>query len=172
MNVLLILLGFIGFFLFLYIGGFFVGSRIFIPHMGFRKENITDVPTSIKRMITHFKKRAHDRKAYFYAVCTFLTRHFHGEKRRVWKEFSLLFKDIRYLWKKKGFLPCTQFCHLLRIFLVKSGLFREEDIKIHHMFHSFSIHQYLLVRVDKRWMPVDLWAYRYGVPIGKKLDYF
>ena len=71
-----------------------------------------------------------------------------------------------------GYMPCPQTNYLLRIFLVKSGWFKDEDIKRKHIFVNFVPHQYLKVKIGDRWIDVDVGEKQRGLPLGRHLKYF
>ncbi|MBW2991376.1 hypothetical protein KY348_06780 [Candidatus Woesearchaeota archaeon] len=77
--------------------------------------------------------------------------------------------NVNKLWKKKGFMHCTNINYLLRILLVKSGFFKEKDIKSKWtLVWYFSPHQYLKIRLNKnKFVYVDIWAKPYGIKFGE-----
>jgi|AntRauTorcE11897_2_1112592.scaffolds.fasta_scaffold41805_2 hypothetical protein len=79
-------------------------------------------------------------------------------------------KDPEKMWQKK-FLYCYQVNYLLRIFLVKSKWFKDEDFKLKFSLVYYIIpHQYLKVKVaDNQYMNVDPWARDYGIKLGDYL---
>jgi len=101
------------------------------------------------------------RKAY-----DFLSKKYYGCS-IVTKFFDLFVTDLDKLWKKNE-THCTNLNYLLRVLLIKSGFFKEEDIKpkitaIGHI----SIHQYLKVRInDNKFVNVDLWGASHKVKLG------
>jgi len=72
----------------------------------------------------------------------------------------------------KSYLPCTISSYILRIFLVKSGWFREADVRRRHVFVNFIIHQYLQVKINDKWLDVDVGEKQRGLSIGEHLKYF
>jgi len=82
-----------------------------------------------------------------------------------WKIFEI---NPNILWQQTGFMHCTQQNFLLRILLVKSGWFTEEDIKFgYSLVWYISPHQYLKVNLNNHIVAVDPWNHRFGVPLGK-----
>lgn len=69
---------------------------------------------------------------------------------------------------KKGFLHCTKLNYLIRILLIKGGLFKEEDIELRWTSTWLIFpHQYLKVKINKnKFINVDLWGKAYGIPFG------
>ena len=63
---------------------------------------------------------------------------------------------------------CTQQNYVLRLLLVKSGKFKDSEIRIKWTLVAYiSPHQYLQVKVGKgNWVNVDMWGSSKGVPFG------
>jgi hypothetical protein len=152
----------------IYIAIFFLASRLIIPNLGFAKSKLPKkIPNEINKRIRLLKKSSKNKKEYLINTYNFLTEKYHGKRRTVLKRPKLLFENnIKNIWKKKGFIPCHTFSHMTRLFLIKSKLFRERDIKIKHTFFQFSIHQYLEVRIKNKWHKVDGWAKNIGIKFG------
>jgi hypothetical protein len=97
-----------------------------------------------------------------------LTKKFHGASAPTYPLIHrTLFKDLNYLWNQKGFMHCTNFNYLLRVLLVKSEFFKDEDIELKWTLHKvISLHQYIQVKIKNKKIPVDPWAYHKGIDIG------
>ncbi|EKD29428.1 MAG: hypothetical protein ACD_78C00417G0006 [uncultured bacterium (gcode 4)] len=81
--------------------------------------------------------------------------------------FELFITDIIKLWSRNGFLHCTNINYVMRILLLKSGRFQESDIRLKWtLIWYVSPHQYLQVRVNGKWIDVDIWAHAYGIQFG------
>ena len=84
---------------------------------------------------------------------------------RVWEVFE---KDAEKMWAMEGFLHCTNMNYLLRILLVGSGFFKDEDIcLVWTQIWYVSPHQYMKVRIVGRWVNIDIWAHAYGTQFGR-----
>ena len=81
--------------------------------------------------------------------------------------FDLFITDPNKLWEKKH-SHCTNLNYLLRILLIKSGFFQEQDIKLKlTLIHHISIHQYLVVRINKdKFIDLDPWGESHGIKFG------
>ncbi|MFP4515109.1 MAG: hypothetical protein ACLFNO_03855 [Parcubacteria group bacterium] len=79
-------------------------------------------------------------------------------------------KDPEKMWEKK-FLYCFQVNYLLRMLLVKSKWFTEEDIKLKFSCVYYMVpHQYLKIKLsENEYMNVDPWGYDLGVKFGDYL---
>ena len=81
--------------------------------------------------------------------------------------------DIARIWDEKGeHQTCNVQNYLLRFILVKSGFFKEEEIKLKTRFINFSIHQNMQVKLNGKWIPVDPWAMQKGIKIGQQTPWF
>ena len=154
---------------FAYVFLIFFVTRLVIPHMGFTKDPLQrKIPDDIKKDISKLKKKSKTKMSFLRNTYTFLSeRHCGGHLSTLTKLNYCFIKDLDVLWREKGYLPCTIHNYLLRVFLVKSGIFKENEIKLKHTFCDFNIHQYVKVNVGNKWIDVDIWGQKYGVPFGK-----
>ena len=83
------------------------------------------------------------------------------------KFFDLFVTDLNKIWKRDE-SHCTNLNYLLRVLLIKSGFFKDEDIKLNLTLIGYvSIHQYLRIRInDNKFVNVDLWSASHGVNLG------
>jgi hypothetical protein len=102
-------------------------------------------------------------------VYNFLSNKYQGNRIGTYlKLFEIFTKDISLLWKKDGFLHCTNINYLARILLTKSVIFEEGDIELKWtLIWWVSPHQYLRIRVsDSKFINMDIWAKKYGIEFG------
>lgn len=138
-----------------------------IPHL-FSKELIPTISNQdLLRSIEEVKLAKNKREAIEIAF-NLITKKYRGFRFRTylffWKAFE---KDPNTLWEHNGFLHCTQMNYLLRVLLIKSEWFTENEIKLGYSFVWFvSIHQYLIVSVNGKEIALDPWNYYYGYPMG------
>ena len=139
-----------------------------LPNL-FSKQRIPEkLPKSMQEAVDKLKKskgkedclrRAYDIVTKRYNGCT-------------WKTYPLLYRIVRpsleRLWERNGFLHCHHHNFLLRVLLVRSGFFKEDDVKLKWTLKWYiSPHQYLRVRLGKdKFVNVDAWAHVYGVGLG------
>jgi hypothetical protein len=151
---------------------FFV-SRFFIPHLSFGQAPIPEkIPEGMEEVIEEFKIKSHSPKEFLESAYGYLGTKYHSERLATVFKFHCLFKSLEDVWKTNGFIPCNQSNFLLRIFLVKSEFFREDDIRRRHVFVNFVPHQYLQIRFNNEWIDVDVGEKYRGMPIGEHLKYF
>ncbi len=103
----------------------------------------------------------------------FIKKNFKSKRHQtVIKFFRLFVTDVNKLWdytKKDKFLHCTQQNYMLRVLLIKSNKFKEQDIGVIDGIHTgFGIHQYLIVNVGNKWMDIDVWFSNLGIGFGRK----
>ncbi len=157
----------------IYVLVFFVLSRFVIPHLGFFKTPLPkELPPSMDYAINKIKSEANSPYNFLELSYETLGNKYRSERFNTFLRFSYLFKDLNEIWEMQGYIPCTQSSFLMRIFLVHSGQFSDEDIKIKHTFFNFNIHQYLQVKISNKWIDVDVGEKQRGMPIGKHLKFF
>jgi hypothetical protein len=122
--------------------------------------------------IEELKNKSNSPKEFLELTYNFLGTKYHSERLATVLKFHYLFKDLEDIWSRAGFIPCNQSNFLMRIFLVRSGFFKDEEIRRRHVFVNFVPHQYLQVKLDNKWLDVDVGEKYRGMPIGKHLKYF
>jgi hypothetical protein len=139
-----------------------------MPLNAFGKTKLPDeIPAIFSEVIDDLKKCATSNEC-LEKTYDILSHRFHGQHiktyTRIWE---LQEKNIEILWKKKGFMHCTNINYLLRFLLVKSGWFEENNIQLKWTFYLYiSPHQYAIVTADKKAIPVDIWAKFIGIRLG------
>lgn len=156
---------------------FFVVSRIFVPFLGFKKHKLeNDIPNEIMDDIHKIKSKTKSKKEFTKEAFLFLSKKFKSLWFHTLLRFDIVFlRDLNKIYQQKDFLSCNSHNHLLRIFLVKSGYYKDSQIEIRHTFLNFGIHQYLRVYDNGdngKFFDLDLWGHTMGVPIGKHARIF
>ena len=137
-----------------------------IPNL-FSKANIpVKLPKSMQAVIEQLKK-SRNREECLKKAYDILTKKFKG-CRWYTSFFDLFVKNVFRLWKKNGHLHCHNLNYLLRILLVKSGFFKDEEIKLKLTFiRPTSLHQYLNIRINAhKSINADPWGKVYGTKFG------
>lgn len=148
----------------------FLFSRFFIPHLGFSKDRLPEnIPIGLNEKINEIAKNSKSSYEFLQKAYDFLGTKYHAERLNTFLKFYGLFDNLDEVWNKNGFLHCTQMNYLMRIFLVRGGFFKDEDIKIKHTLANFIIHQYLMVRADGKWIDADAGEKVRGMEIGNHL---
>lgn len=141
-----------------------------IPNL-FTKQAITGkIPEILENKISEILKISKDKveflkNSFFYIVWN-----------RSWSRCNLIYKFDRLFEKNiskiidsKWYLHCTTMNFLLRIMAVRSGLFKDEDIKL-KLTNSRYIapHQYLKIRLSEdEIINLDPWNYQFWIDYGK-----
>ncbi|MFH1592694.1 MAG: hypothetical protein ABIB47_04995 [Candidatus Woesearchaeota archaeon] len=125
------------------------------------------LPKELKKEISKLRKIKAKKKVILESL-NFIKKNFESNSLLLFlKLHRHYYKDLSSILKKRGFFPCHILAFILRVLLIESGRFKEEDIKVHYTFYSGIIHEYLKVFVKNNWVNVDPWAYNQGVPFGK-----
>ena len=151
-----------------YILGTAVVVKYFIPLFGKTKPVIRKIPFGMKNAIASLKAKSKNKEEYLYHTYTFITTKYWSVFAGIWRNFPLLFEH-RWptLWKRKGYIGCHHFAHLVRIFLLKSGMFKDHEIRFKLSIYDWCVHQYCQVLINGKWIDVDAWGKKAGIPFGK-----
>lgn len=131
------------------------------------------LPEGMERVIMDLKQTKSKRECLERAFAIITTKYF-GRKVWTYTRLSRAFtKNVATLWAREGFLHCHHQNYLLRILLVRSGKFTEQDIRQRFaLYKHVSPHQYLQVNVgskeQERWVDADPWAFHgVNLPLGQ-----
>lgn len=82
--------------------------------------------------------------------------------------YNLFIYNPNKLWNKQKRIICTNMNNLMKILLVKSGFFKEADIKKKWTLVWFiSPHQYLKVKIDNnKYINIDIWGKANNIKFG------
>jgi|GEM_PF-976765 len=128
----------------------------------------SELPQEILDVIDRLKKTG-GREECLKKAYDVLTSKYRGYRFRTLLFPHVLFKrDLEKIWSLSGFLYCNQMNYLLRLLLVKSGWFQDEDIELKWtLIWHISLHQYCRVKLsEKKYINVDIWAKAQGFPLG------
>lgn len=125
------------------------------------------VPDDMRRAIDELK-RAKNKSDCLRRGYEILIGKYRGYRLKTYLRLGEVFGvDIDELWNKKDFLHCTNINFLMRILLIESGHFREDEVRIRWtLVWYISPHQYLQIKVDNSWVNVDIWGYTHGIKFG------
>ena len=126
------------------------------------------IPKGMQEAVEELKKTTNQdeclRKAY-----EIITKRFKGYRFKTVTRIPQIFSfDLDGFWNTPGFMLCHNMAWLLRILLVKSGHFENEDLvgKWTQVWY-ISPHHYLKVKMkDGRVINVDTWGANQGVKFG------
>ena len=137
-----------------------------IPNLFSKQEIPKEIPEGMQKIVNKLKKCKTKEECLETAYAE-LTKSHSGSMCGVWRHFPTLFiRDINKLWKTRK-LACTSLSYLLRVLLIKSWQFREEDIKYKINMIWICPHLFLSANTGKMWVNVDVWGKAAGVPFGE-----
>lgn len=149
----------------------FVGIRLIVPYYGFGQSKVTEkIPKELLSEIKKISLISKNNLEFLKNSYDFLTRNYYGSKVELFTKWRYAFDGI--FTHKTGFIPCNVFNELLRVFLIKSGRFEDNDIRKRVTLLNFFIHQYLQVNIDGKWIDVDMEYKNMDVPFGKHASIF
>lgn len=155
----------------IYFFAVFVLLRLVVPHLRFGKEPLpTEIPVEFRQVISRLKSQSSTPEEFLHGAYDYLTDRYHGA--RLQTLFKWRYSFLNVFADPPGYIPCTVHNYLLRIMLVNSGFFTDEEIRIRTTFLNFFIHQYLLVQLDKQWIAVDPNSLYLGIPLGRHASFF
>lgn len=142
-----------------------------IPNL-FSKAKIPDpLPEGMQDVVDEIKeskekggclKKAYDILYEKYVGCHIYTRF-----------FDLFVTDLDKLWNKDGPSHCTNLDYLLRVLLVKSEFFKDEDIELKLTLIYIFPHQYLKVKLSEdKFINVDPWGAKHRIKFGDYANSF
>jgi len=138
-----------------------------IPHLFWKRKIPDKLPPGVQKIVDKLKKTKSKEQCLKQAYES-VSKKYRGRKWLTFTKFWDLFRcSVKSIWGRKGFLHCTNLNYILRVLLIKSGKFKESDIKPKITFVGISIHQYLRVKINNKYVDVDPWGEAYGIKFGK-----
>jgi hypothetical protein len=137
-----------------------------IPNLLWKTEVPKKIPTNLQKVVNKLKN-SKGKENCLKDAYKIITKKYWGCQ--TFKNFLDLFvMNIKKLWKKKSPLHCTNLNYLLRFLLVKSELFKENEIEQKLTFVGYIWpHQYLRVKINnKKYINVDPWGKAHGIIFG------
>jgi len=126
------------------------------------------LPEDMQKIIKELKK-SENKEACLLKAYNILANKYRGQRGATYtKLHHLAVSDINKLWAKQGFMHCTNINYIMKLLLVRSGFFTENDIiaKWTHVWY-ISPHQYLKIKIkDNQYINIDIWAKIYGISFG------
>lgn len=148
----------------------FILSHLIIPYYGWKKRPLPKhISDQIQGEIDSLAKMYPNQGMFLRAVYELIAKRYPSKTVSTLLHIPTLFiHSPEKLWNMKGqFMACHQTSLLLRIFLVRSKLFTEDDIRVKYSMVNFNTHQYLQVKAEDAWIDVDVWGKKYGIPFGR-----
>ena len=149
----------------------YVVSRFIIPQYGWKKSKLPQkLPEYWQTVLDELKEKSHSQEDFLKIAYAYITQKYIGGRMKTILYLSQVFQDPFSF--KSGYIQCHIQNYLLRVLLVKSGYFSDEDIQIKTVFFNFFTHQYLKVKVGEKWVDVDPHESYKSVPLGKHSQWF
>lgn len=169
---LLLILSIIAFSLYIFIVFFLL--RWVVPFFGYEPfVELTTIPVDMLKFINLMESKSNSQGEYLKLVYDALSLKWQGERLKTITESPKAWRtDIDEIWNSHGFAHCHTIDYIFFILLVKSKYFKPDDVRVQFVMLNFFIHQYLEVRVEGKWIDVDVWASNLGVPFGKHAELF
>ena len=144
-------------------------TRLVVPHFGFGSDLVPEIiPDSMLEKIKELKNKANTSKEKFLELSyDYLGNKYHSERLNTLFKFFDMYRNLSWYWNKIGFIHCQWANFLLKIFLVKSEFFKEDEIRPRYAFLNFIPHQYLQVKISNKWVDVDVDEKYKGYKIGE-----
>lgn len=148
--------------------GFTLPTLLF-PLMPVRKKDLPKkIPKELEQEINKLKK-SKNKEEFLKAALDYIKKNFRSDIPPLFTKISKHFyKDLEEIMKEKGFFPCHIQSYILKIILIKSKKFSQQDIKIQYSFYSGIIHTYLKVKINGKYINADPWGYSRGLPFGHR----
>jgi len=140
-----------------------------IPNL-FSKEPIPEkIPKDMEKKIKEFVK-GKNKEEFLKESFFYLASRYSGSRINFVLKFGRLFeKNIFAIWSYRTYVHCTTMNYIFRIMLVKSGLFKDDDItlKLTNSWYVM-VHQYLDIQFsENKHVTLDPWNYPFGIDYGK-----
>ncbi|VVB69781.1 Uncharacterised protein [uncultured archaeon] len=149
----------------------FLLFRLIVPHMGFIKGKLPDkVPLELVEAVEGMKKQAKDDYDYLWRTYNYVTGKYDGQAKG--SGFNRAFWSLEKIWPVHDYAPDNQQNFILRIMLVKSGFFKDENIQVKYVSLNWYIHQYLIIKTSKGLIEVDPASDFRGIPFNKHAEGF
>ena len=135
----------------------------------FKKSVPEKIPESMQLAVRDVSQSSSKQEAVARAY-DIVTNKFRGYRLLTYLMVPELFTNtLDKVWAKGGRVHCTVLNYLIRILLVKSGHFKDEDISQRWtLVYYISPHQYLRVHISEdEYINVDAWGRHFGVPFGE-----
>jgi len=142
--------------------------RIIPPNVFSKQQIPKTLPKDVQKIVEKLKKTK-TKMACLKIAYNEVGKKFHGEIFRVVTHFFHLYTgSFAKIWSKPGWLHCNTLNYLLRVLLVKSGKFKDSEIKVKWtMVYYISLHQYFRIKMDKnKYLNVDMWGRNHKIPLG------
>jgi len=127
-----------------------------------------NLPKEMQKII-HKIKELSNQKQCLRNVYEIITDRYRGYRFETYtKLFQMFTLDVQKLWNGTNFIHCNNANYLMRILLVKSGFFNNNNIENKWtLVWYISPHQYLRIKLNNRqYINIDIWGAAHGIKFG------
>jgi hypothetical protein len=158
----------------IYIFLVFILSHFVVPHLTWWNEKVPEqIPATMTAEINRLKALAQDKQEFFELCFNYLGSKYYSDRVDTFYKYSFLFKNTEEIWGITGYVPCTQSNWVMKIFIVSSGYFKNEEVWMRHIFFNFFLHQYGEVYLDGRWVAFEVGEkQKQNISIGRHMKFF
>lgn len=154
----------------LYLFLVYIVSRFIVPNYGWKKSKLPEkLPEYWQKVVDELKQKSFSQDELLKNTYQYITTHYKGGRFKTILNLPLAFQDP--FSRHNGYLQCHIQNYLLRVILVKSGYFSDDDIQVKFVVFNFFTHQYLKVKVGEKWIDVDPHESYKGVSLGKHSEW-
>lgn len=134
----------------------------------YKKEPIPSrLPRQVEHAITQLEKDSSNSYEYLRNSMDYLLSTVSSQRIKTITRLNLAFeKSLAKLFRRRGFMHCTQLVYLLRVLLVRSKFFDDDTVRNKIVFLNFVPHIYLQVKIAGQWYDADPGADQFGIPLG------
>lgn len=139
-----------------------------IPHIFSKYPIPENIPEELKKVIRDFSEQSSSEE-FLKKSFEYITQNWWWDRYGIFL-YMLRLSETR-IWdilKTKWYLHCTTMNYLLRVMLVKSWYYQDNQIqeKWTHIWY-IAPHQYLHIVLDNwEYIDIDPWNYQFGIPYG------
>lgn len=124
-----------------------------------------EIPAGMQKYADQLKKTK-SRGQCLQKAYEIISRRFKSSRIHTINIVALLQTDINKAWQQKV-LHCNFLNYFLKVLLVKSKWFSEKDFRNKWTLVWYvSPHQYMQVRLGRKWVNVDAWGASHKIPFG------
>lgn len=125
------------------------------------------LPVDMRLVVEHLDAlpSQHECVRYAYAL---LTKKYRGRRIETFLRITdILNDDIHRIWAREGFLHCTNMNRVMCALLLNTQHFTRDDVGVKwtRLWFIFP-HQYVRVKVNDKWIAVDVWGFDHGIVLG------
>lgn len=146
----------------------FILFRIIVPNLGFWKSSLPQkIPAELAEVVESMKRQTKNDYDFLWSTYNYVTGKYDGQQENFRDIITKHFWSLDKIWPRHDYTPATQQNLIIRLMLIKSGYFKDENIQVNNVFLNYYSHQYLIVNTSRGPIEIDP-AFDYkGIKFGK-----